>query len=151
MKPTVSLLLAAVIFGAASPALACRAVRPLTEAEVRDRTLVFTARVESLDRTPQDDGYNVRATLRPLRTVHGEPPAIVVAEDYVPPDPEGDGIDEVIIYCDRFWIGHELAGLSQADEVVVLGWRETSGYLTVRDLGRAGGARAGQLLDTRLP
>lgn len=152
MKPTVPLLIAAAILGAASPALACRAAHVLTEAEIWERTVVFTARVESLDRTPEGDGHTIRATLRPLRTIHGEPPAIVVAEDYVPSDDPADGYDEVVVYCGgRFWFGDELAALAVGDEVAVRGARGTSGDMSVNDLGRTGGERARRILDAPRP
>lgn len=130
----------------ATSAQACRAVRSLTEAEVRERTALFTAIVEGVDRTAESDGERIRAVLRTERTVYGEPAAAVVADDYLGSD------EEVVVYCGgRNWIGDELAGLSVGDEVVVLGWRQTSGVMTVNDLGRMGGVRARLLLNGPRP
>ena len=137
----------AVAFGAIAPsAHACRAVRPLTEAEVRERSVLFTATVASLNRTPDSDGERIRAVLRPERLIYGEPGPVVIAEDHVRTD------GEIMVYCGgRRWVGDELTQLSEGDEVVVSGWRRPSGETIVTDLGRIGGTRARLLLNAPHP
>lgn len=153
MRPGLLLLILGVALVAASPTLACRQ-RFFTEQEVRDRTALYTATVERLERTREEDGQRIFATLRLKSAGYGQSPLLIRAEDILPDDDDpNDGIGVIIVTsaCNQTWIGDELGALSVGDEVIVLTWRRDSGQTIVSDIGRVGSARAQRLLNAPRP
>ena len=153
MRPGPLLLILAAAAVAASPASACRQ-RFFTEKEARDRTALFTATVDSLERTHERDGQRIFVTLRLESAFYGEPPGLIRAHDILPDDDApDDGVDPIIVTssCNQRWIGDELGALSVGDEVVVLTWRRDTGETVVSNLGRTGGTRAQRLLHAPRP